>query len=107
MRSITEKLLNNELFKKIIEDIKENISPIFLLGLTDVSKAYITGTLIKFIKCPFCIITYNEIEAKELKKNISLINKNVEYFPKKEITTYEIEAQSKDLLKNRYIKKNI
>ena len=101
MRSITEKLLNNELFKKIIEDIKENISPIFLLGLTDVSKAYITGTLIKFIKCPFCIITYNEIEAKELKKNISLINKNVEYFPKKEITTYEIEAQSKDLLYER------
>lgn len=101
MKVITEKLLNNESFNKYLNDIRDEKSPIFLLGLTDVAKSYIVGTTLKLIKKPICIITYNEIEAKELLKNCKLFSKEISIFPKKEITTYEVEAQSKDLLYER------
>ena len=60
MKNITEKLLNNEQFNSYIKKAQSKESPIHLLGLTDMSKAYITGTTLKLIKRPICIITYNQ-----------------------------------------------
>lgn len=101
MKNITEKLLNNEQFNSYIKKAQSKESPIYLLGLTDMSKSYITGTTLKLIRRPICIITYNEIEAKELLKYCKYFSKNALLFPKKEITTYEIDAQSKDILYER------
>ena len=101
MKVITENLLNNESFNSYLSEIKNKKGPIFLLGLTDVSKSYIPGTTLKLIKKPICIVTYNEIEAKELFKYCSFFSKNTVIFPKKEITTYDVEAQSKDILYKR------
>ena len=101
MKVITEKLLNNEAFNSYINKVQEKISPIFLLGLTDMSKSYIAGTTLKLIKKPICIVTYNELQAKEIFKYCKYFGKEVVIFPKKEITTYEFEAQSKDLLYTR------
>ena len=101
MKVITEKLLNNESFSLYLNDIRNKKGPIFLLGLTDLSKSYIPATTLKLIKKPICIITYNEIEAKELLNYCHFFSKEVVIFPKKEITTYEVEAQSKDLLYKR------
>ena len=101
MKVITEKLLNNESFKKYLSNIQQEKSPIFLLGITDVSKSYIVGTTLKLIKKPICIITYNEMEARELYKNCKYFSKNTVKFSPKEITTYKVEAQSKDLLYER------
>ena len=101
MKVITEKLLNNEAFNSYINKVQEKISPIFLLGLTDMSKSYVTGTTLKLIKKPICIVTYNELQAKEIFKYCKYFGKEVVIFPKKEITTYEFEAQSKDLLYTR------
>ena len=101
MKEITEKLLNNEQFNLYIKEVQNKTSPIYLLGLTDVSKSYITGTTLKLINHPICIITYNELQAKELFKQCKYFSKNTVLFPKKEITTYDVEAQSKDLLYER------
>ena len=101
VKNITEKLLNNEQFNSYIKKAQNKISPIHLLGLTDMSKSYIVGTTLKLIKRPICIITYNEIEAKELLKYCKHFSKNAITFPKKEITTYEVIAQSKDILYER------
>ena len=101
MKVITEKLLNNEQFKNYINEAQNETSPIFLLGLTDFAKSYVTGTTLKLLNKPVCIVTYNEIQAKDLFKYCKYFDKNVLLFPKKEITTYQVEAQSKDLLYER------
>jgi transcription-repair coupling factor (superfamily II helicase) len=101
LRIITENLLKNESFKSYIKEIQNEISPIYLLGLTDISKAYIPSTTLKLLKNPICIITYNEIQAKELYKYCKYFSDNTILFSKKEITTYEYEAQSKELLYDR------
>ena len=101
MKEITEKLLNNEQFKLYIKEAQNKTDPIYLLGLTDISKSYIIGTTLKLIKTPICIVTYNELQAKELFKYCKYFSKETVIFPKKEITTYDVEAQSKDLLYER------
>ncbi len=101
MKVITEKLLNNEQFSLYINEAQKGTSPINLLGLTDMSKSYIAGTTLKLIKRPICIVTYNEMQAKELFKYCRYFSKDTVVFLKKDITTYEFEAQSKDLLYER------
>ena len=101
MKIITEKLLNNEQFNSYIKEAQNKTSPIYLLGLTDVSKSYIPSTTLKLLKRPICIVTYNELQAKELFKYCKYFSKDTVLFPKKEITTYDVEAQSKDLLYER------
>ncbi len=101
MKIITEKLLNSEQFNLYIKETQKKTSPIYLLGLTDVSKSYIPATTLKLIKRPICIITYNELEAKDIFKYCKYFTNNTVIFPKKEITTYDVEAQSKDLLYER------
>lgn len=101
MKNITEKLLNNEQFNLYIKEAQSKNGPIYLLGLTDMSKSYIPETTLKLIKRPICIVTYNELQAKEIYKYCKYFSKDTVLFPKKEITTYEVEAQSKDLLYER------
>ena len=46
---------------------------------------------------PICIITYNEMQAKKIVKDLEYFTQNVKYFPKREIASYDFIAESKDL----------
>ena len=97
MNSIIQNLVKNEKFKDYLKNIKEKTSPINILGLTDVAKTqHIEATRLE-TKRPICLITYNEIQAKKLFKDLSYFNSNVVYFPKKDIVTYDYIAESKEL----------
>ncbi len=101
MSDITEELLNLTAIDKILEEIKEKINPITLLGLSDVSKACIIGLTIQKEKRPILLVTYNELQAQNLNRNLKKIINNVTYIPKKDIITYEYDAQSMDILYSR------
>ena len=101
MNSIIKIFSENEKAKEYIENIKNKISPITILGLTDVSKTCIINLAKETTKRPVCIITYNEIQAKKLIEDLKYFNENVVYIPKKEIVTYDYISESKDLLYER------
>ena len=101
MEEIIEKLNCNKKFQEILKNIIQKTSPITLLGLSDFAKTYIPCTAKKEIKEPICIITYNELQAKAILENAKKFNLNVIYIPKREIVTYEYEAQSKEILYER------
>lgn len=101
MEEIIEKLNCNKKFQEILKNIKQKTSPITLLGLSDFAKTYITCIAKKEIKEPICIITYNELQAKAILENAKKFDLNVIYIPKREIVTYEYEAQSKEILYER------
>ena len=44
-----------------------------------------------------CIVTYNELQAKKIIKDLQYFSNNVVYFPKREIVSYDYVAESKDL----------
>ena len=97
MNRLTDVLLESDKFKDFLGDVQSKISPINVLGLTDVAKVLMVCATMKDIKRPCYFITYNEIQAKKLVKDLEYFTDNVVYFPKKEIVTYDYIAESKDL----------
>ena len=101
MNEIANILTQNEKFKDIVKEIKLNTTPISILGLVDVAKTQFVSALLEQTNKKICIITYNEIQAKNLLNNLNYFNKKVVYFPKKEVVTYDYDVESKDLIYER------
>ncbi len=98
MKEIVEKVLNLGEITSYLEKIKEKQNPIAILGLTDVSKACIISATSETQKRPILLVTYNELMAQNLHRNLKSINPNTIYIPKKDIVTYQYDVQSMDIL---------
>ena len=86
-----------DLFTSYLKGIKKEKGPILVSGLSDVAKVHIVSGTKEYLKRPICIITYNEIQAKKLINDLKYFEKEILYFPKREIVTYDYVAESKDL----------
>ena len=101
MNSLVQLLEKQDKFKSYIEDIEKNVNPILLSGLTDGGKMHLAYSTKVFTKRPICVITYNEIQARKLVKDLNYYSKEVYLFPKREILSYDYLAESTDLLGER------
>ena len=97
MNYILRDLASTQKYKELKNRIQNKIYPVDISGLVSVAKTEVIGTLYEEERKPICIITYNELQAKELEKNLSYFLENVEYFPRREISIYDYDAESKDL----------
>ena len=94
---LIKKLEEAEKFKEFIQQIELKLTPIHVSGLAFVGKSHIISSVIDTIKKPICIVTYNELQAKNLVKDLKYFTDKVEYFGKKEIASYDYISESKDL----------
>ena len=94
-------LPNFKKFNSYIDDVKQGISPIMLSGLTDVAKIHFAYSTFFYIEKPICIVTYNELQAKKIIKDLQYFTRKVEYFPRREILSYDYLAESKDISNER------
>ena len=97
MNAILGELGRSPKFCEYVKNIEQKISPISIWGLNDVGEAQIVAGTAEFSKKPACIITYNEIQAKQIIENLKYFAEKIVYFPKKEIVTYDYVAESKNL----------
>lgn len=97
MNELCKDLEQNQKFLELIEDIKNNTSPITISGLSDVGEAQFISAIKDETKKNICIITYNELQAKRIVRDLKYFYDNVEIFPKREIATYDYLVESKDL----------
>ena len=99
MNIFVSKLEKNEKFREYAENIKNNIGPINLSGLSDVGKMHIVAGTIKYAGETSLIVTYNELQAKKLIQDLQFFlgKDEVVFFPKKEISPYDYETQSTEL----------
>ena len=97
MKFLVQDLINNKKFSEVVENVKEKISPIAISGLSDVSKVNVISAILESTKRKICVVTYNEIQAKKLVKDLKYFFKHVYFFPKREIAPYDYIAESKDL----------
>ena len=74
MNYLITSLQENEKFKEVVENVNEKISPIAISGLSDVSKVSIISSILESTKRKICVLTYNEIQAKKLVKDLNKIN---------------------------------
>ena len=94
---IIQNLRELDKFKEIIEQIETKKTPINISGLVFVGKSHMISTIKEDIKRPICVITYNELQAKNLVKDLRFFIDKVEYFGKREIASYDYVSESKDL----------
>ena len=100
MNTIISKLQELQKFKQYIQEIEEKNSPITISGLSDVGKIQFAYSTKQSLNRPICIVTYNEIGARKIVKDLSYFTNEFEevlYFPKREIASYDYIAESKDL----------
>lgn len=84
-------------FKEYIEQVKLKKGPIIVSGLVDVGMIQLLATTAETLDKPLCIVTYNELQARKIVEDFKCFEKQVVYFPKKEIVTYDYIADSKEL----------
>lgn len=98
MNTIIGELGKSKKFVDLSKEIEKKQSPISISGLTSVGMTEIISAINTYNKKPILLVTYNEIQAKKILNNLKTFNQEkVEFFPKKEIVTYDYIAESKDL----------
>ena len=97
MRAFTEPLQELEEFQKIQQALQKQ--SIQVTGCIDAQKAhfiYAAGAAKKKL-----IVTYSELRAKELCENYRLFDKNVLFYPAKDLIFYSADVQSNLLVQQR------
>lgn len=94
---IIQSLQELDKFRELTEQIKLKKTPINISGLVFVGKSHIISALKEETKRPICVITYNELQAKNMVKDLRYFTDKVEYFGKREIASYDYVSESKDL----------
>ena len=98
MNTIIGELGKSQKFIDLSKQIEKEKSPISISGLTDVGMVELLSAINQYNKKPILLITYNEIQAKQILEIIENFEKEkAVLFPKKEIVTYDFVAESKDL----------
>jgi len=101
MEDLVKILSKSQKFNKYITDIENNKFPMNLSGLTDVAKVHMAYATSFYTNNPFILITYNEIQAKKIVENLKYFTPNIKLFPKKEIVSYDIETESRNIINER------
>ena len=94
---LIQKLKQTDKFAELLHEIENKKTPINISGLVFVGKSQIISAIKQEQKNPICVVTYNELQAKELMKDLKFYTDRVEYFGKKEVASYDYVSGSKDL----------
>lgn len=101
MNSLVKIVPNVKKYSDYLFDINKNKTPIMLSGLTDVGKVHMAYSTKFYTGKPICIITYNEMQAKKIKKDFEFFEDHVRLFSKRDIVNFDYIAESKDVLHER------
>ena len=101
MNSLLKVMPNIEKYNNYIFDVKKGVSPIMLSGLTDAGKIHMAYSTRFYVEKPICIITYNELQAKRIIKDLDFFGETVRMFPKRDIVSFDFLTESKDILYKR------
>ncbi len=94
-------LPNFKKFNAYINDVKNNVNPMMLSGLTDSGKVHFEYSTLFYVEKPVLIVTYNELQARKIVKDLSYFTDDVLFFPKREIFAYDYIAESKEIFYQR------
>lgn len=96
MNFLIKTLEENKKFQELTKQINKT-GPIAISGLVDVEKLHVLAGIFNETKIPMVLVTYNEIQARKLYQDLKKLIKQTYFFPKKEITSYDYVAQSKEI----------
>ncbi|MDY0235865.1 MAG: transcription-repair coupling factor [Gudongella sp.] len=85
-------------YKKLIDDIKNKVSPIALHGILEENMGHFIMSLNKETDKQILLVTYNEKRSKEIYEDLKNIYDDIEVslFPQKELILYDVDAFSSE-----------
>ena len=98
MNSLIKVVPNVKKYNDYLFNVNKGTNPIMLSGLTDSGKVHLAYSTKFYSNKPICIITYNEIQAKKLMKDMEFFKDDIRFFRKRDITSFDYIAESKDNL---------
>jgi len=101
MNSLLKVVPNVKKFNEYLSAVKNGTNPIMLSGLSDIGKIHMSYATKFYTEKPICIITYNELQAKKILKDLAFFGETIDNFPKREIISFDYIAESKDILFKR------
>ena len=93
---VREILKSSESYKKLKINIENNVTPTSISGVIPESISNIAYNLANDLDTQVLIITRDDYRAKRLSEEIGMIYKNTNYFPKKDLIFYNIDALSRE-----------
>ena len=97
MKAFTQPLHDLSEYDQIVSDLAGQRTPIHIDGCIDSQKCHLISSIGE--PYPFkLIVTYNEIKAKEIYEDYRFFERNVYYYPAKDIIFYsqQSDRQSED-----------
>lgn len=89
-------------YVQLLKNIKDAKKPIALYGLNETQKAHIAYGILDELKGQVCIVTYNEIEARQIYEDLKFyVGDRALFFPAKDVMFYNMEATSEGLQEER------
>ncbi|SCX78600.1 transcription-repair coupling factor [Alkaliphilus peptidifermentans] len=80
-------------YNQIIGAIKGRKTPVVIHGLSESQKPHIAFGIFEELDGQVCIITYNELEARQIYEDLKFyMGERILFFPTKEVVFYQIEA---------------
>ena len=101
MNSLVKIVPNVKKYNDYLFNVKKGTNPIMLSGLTDTAKVHLAYSTKFYVEKPICIVTYNEMQARKLIKDMQFFKEEIKFFKKKDITSFDFIAESKDELYDR------
>ena len=93
MNSLIKTVPNVKKFNDYLFELNKGTTPIMLSGLTDVGKIHMAYATKFYSEKPICIITYNEMQAKKIIKDLDFFGEKVRFFPKREYEFYSVTKE--------------
>ena len=87
-----------QVMRRIEPEIKKEKNNVSIFGLTDSQKAHIIYSLNIYSEKSSCIICSNNMQAKKMMQDLKFFSdKEIVFFPAREIVYYDVEAESKEI----------
>jgi transcription-repair coupling factor (superfamily II helicase) len=101
MNPLVKVVPNVKKFNDYLFEINKGTTPMMLSGLTDVGKIHMAYSTKFYTERPICIVTYNELQARKIIKDLAFFGETVRFFPKRDVISFDYLAESKDTLFKR------
>lgn len=98
MDYLIRNLKSSDIYQQISKNKKGSIK---ISGLVCVAKSILASTLNMDEKKNILLITYNELQAKKIYNDLKYFTDDVSLFNKREISLYDIDAESNEIEKER------
>ncbi len=98
MKVFSQMLLELEEFSQLIKDLKFNITPVSVLGVSDSAGAHLIYSVCEKLDAPALVVAADDTAAQQICEDLRFFfGERVYLYPKTDLLFYDVEAKGQDV----------